>query len=182
MRVILVTIGNKPVGEAYTWAYPEGKIEGIFIIPTYEMTVEGTNDNGQKIVRKFEVLRFGVLKRTKKSSPRVVGLAEGKTYTIKNWLPKYSVHSAASSEDGAWQVYGDFLIHDGPDNPLDQINLYATIGCVAITGEKGFVKLNKLLLELSGASGNNDAERLKSIGISGKLKIKYEEVKKKAST
>ena len=31
-------------------------------------------------------------------------------------------------EDGAWQVHGNYLIHDGPDDPMTQV--YVTAGCI----------------------------------------------------
>jgi hypothetical protein len=48
-------------------------------------------------------------------------LADYQTHTIKAWLPDYSVHSYPSPEDGAWQVYNNFVIHDGPDKPKQQL-------------------------------------------------------------
>ncbi|MBL6448619.1 hypothetical protein JMN32_20070 [Fulvivirga sp. 29W222] len=178
MRKIKLTVGNTPVGEALTWAYPAGDGKKLFLIPTYELHVRGTDDSGKNIEETFEVFRFGVQQRTTTSSPRVVGLADEQTHIIKAWLPEYSVHSAPSTEDGAWQVYGNFLIHDGPDVPLSQSNgAYASVGCIEICGVKGFEKFNNLMIRLGGAPGNDRSAKLNTIGSSQQMEITY----KKAS-
>lgn len=86
-------------------------------------------------------------------------------------MPNYRVHSADSKENGAWQVYEDFLIHDGPDNASE---LFATIGCIEIMGERGFVRFNDLLVALSGLRDGPRAGKLKAIGSGGKVVISYE--------
>lgn len=116
MRNIKLNVGNKEIGKALTWAYPYGQSFGYFTIPTYELKVSGTDDTGMPKSQAFEVFRFGV-KCDHGGSPHVVGLADFQTHVIKAWLPHYRVHSAVSLEQGAWQVYGNFLIHDGPDDP-----------------------------------------------------------------
>ena len=116
MRNIKIVVGNKPIGTALTWAYPKAQGLGVFTIPTYSLTVSGRLNNGKLDRRDFEVLRFGIQGKTS-SSAQVVGLADQQTHIIKAWLPHYTVHSARSLEKGAWQVYGNFLIHDGPDDP-----------------------------------------------------------------
>lgn len=68
-------------------------------------------------------------------------------------------------------MYGNFLIHDGPD---DHTQLFATIGCVEIMGPEGFVKLNDLLIKLMDPSGANRDKKLAAIASSGQLKITYE--------
>jgi hypothetical protein len=100
----------------------------------------------------------------------VVGLAEFQTHVIKAWLPDYRVHSAASPENGAWQVYGNFLIHDGPDNPRE---IFATIGCIEIMGPQGFIRFNDLVSALSGPKATNRAQQLIEIGGAGQMSITY---------
>jgi hypothetical protein len=117
------------------------------------------------------VFRFGVQAKTSDTAT-VVGLAEQQSHVIKAWLPDYRVHSARSLEKGAWQVYGNFLIHDGPDNPLTEI--YASIGCIEIcNGPEGFNQFNDYLISLSGAAGGGRDEKLSQIGKSGKMTITY---------
>lgn len=89
----------------------------------------------------------------------MVGLADHQTHIIKAWLPNYRVHSARSQENRAWQVYGNFLIHDGPDNPTE---LFATIGCVEVMGYRGFVKFNDLIISLSGPKATMGVNRVDS--------------------
>lgn len=82
------------------------------------------------------------------------------------------MHSAPSVEKGAWQVYGNFLIHDGPDDPASQV--YASIGCVEICGgPNGFVKFNDYIISLSGTKAKTRAKKLAEIGRSKIMKITY---------
>lgn len=171
IRNIKITVGGTPVGQAQTWSYPESDGK-IYLIPTYKMTVEGKTDAGAAQSRSYEVFRFGVMRKSKTGQANVVGLADAQTHTIKAWLPDYSVHSASSVEQGAWQVYKSFLIHDGPDQPDRE--LYASIGCVEVCyGPGGFDKFNDFIIELSGSKKTTRGEQLKEIGASGKLVITY---------
>lgn len=171
MRQINLVVGNRKIGEAYTWAYPAGKNLGVFVIPTYSMKVSGWLDDGKRSERTFEVFRFGVMAK-KPTEAKIVGLAEQQTHIIKLWRPKYSVHSARSLERGAWQVYDNFLIHDGPDDPKREI--YASIGCVEIcNGPKGFDLFNDYLISLSGAKAATRDAKLAEMGKSGGMIVTY---------
>ncbi|MCG8315364.1 MAG: hypothetical protein MI976_19315 [Pseudomonadales bacterium] len=172
MRTIDLNVGNKPIGKALTWAYPSGQKFGTFFIPTYELTVSGLDDKHTPAKQTFEVFRFGI-KCEKSGSPRVVGLADQQTHFIKAWLPHYSVHSARSREKGAWQVYDNFLIHDGPDDPKKEV--YASVGCVEIcNGPQGFDRFNDFIISLSGSTKPSRASKLVEIGNSKKMKITYQ--------
>jgi hypothetical protein len=172
MRQVRLEVGNKKIGTALTWAYPEGKAHGLFWIPTYNLEVSGTDASGGKVSRSFEVFRFGVHCPTKSSSPTVVGLAKYQVHVIKAWLPHYSVHSAPSVEQGAWQVYGNFLIHDGPDDPKKEV--YASIGCIEIcNGPAGFDAFNDYLISLSGPTSSSRKAQLAEIGRARNLTITY---------
>ncbi|WKJ91731.1 hypothetical protein QZJ86_06225 [Methylomonas montana] len=171
MRPIKMHVGAKPIGDAITWAYPDGGAE-YYLIPTYELTVAGTESNGAKSKRTFEVIRFGVHQKGKLGKPVVVGLANHQVHTIKAWLPHYTVHSASSPEKGAWQVYESFLIHDGPDDPHRQV--YASIGCIEICGgPNGFVDFNDYIINLSGPKASNRADQLAEIGAARSMSIEY---------
>lgn len=173
IRKIQMNVGGTPIGKAITWSYPYDKDKIRFVIPTYKLTVSGTNDSGLPQSRDFEVFRFGVQRETPTSSARVVGLADLQTHTIKRWIPTYKVHSAASTEKGAWQVYDDFLIHDGPDSPMTEV--YASIGCIEIcNGPSGFVLFNDFIISLSGSTRKLRGEKLEEIGSSGRMTITYQ--------
>ncbi|QNQ11037.1 hypothetical protein [Sphingomonas alpina] len=169
-RPIRIVVGGTVVGSSLTWAYPKGDLLGNFRIPTYRMTVSGTDAAGRPKAVAFEVLRFGVQSKDGRSA-QVVGLADAQTHTIKQWIPTYRVHSARSLENGGWQVYANFLIHDGPDNATE---LFASIGCVEVMGRQGFVAFNDLLIELAGVTGRSRDDQLHAIARSGKLSIHYE--------
>lgn len=170
-RSVELTVGSTPVGEAEVWAYPDGEDLGNFLVPVYELTASGIDDTGTAVTQTVKVLRFGVEKKGDES-PHIVGLADQQTHVIKAWIPTYTVHSADSPEKGAWQVKGNYLIHDGPD---DDTELFATLGCIEIMGPQGFIKFNDLILSLSGLSSGSRAEQLPAIGRAGQMSITYVE-------
>ena len=177
IRDIKIVVGGTEKSWGYTWAYPGGdNAKEWYKIPTYTMTVSGKDDADKAQSKTFEVFRFGVKqdKGKPKSNARVVGLADKQDYAIEMWLPEYKVHSAASSEVGAWKVTGNFLVHDGPEDPRsDTAGPFATVGCIELCGAKQFDALNDFIISLSGAKGTR-AEQLNKIGTSGKLHIYYE--------
>jgi hypothetical protein len=176
MRPVKLIVGAKPIGFALTWAYPDGGGHGVFTIPTYEMTASGKDAAGKTVSYRFEVIRFGILCKAG-NSPRVVGLADFQTHTIKAWLPNYSVHSARSVERGAWQVHGNFLIHDGPDHP--KTDVYASIGCIEVCGSpRGFDTFNDCLIGLAAPSAKDRSAQLAEMGASRQLEITYLQAKR----
>lgn len=176
MRPVKLHVGAKPIGVAVTWAYPDGGAE-TYLIPTYELTASGKDPKGASSKRTFEVIRFGVHQKGKRGRAMVVGLADQQVHSIKTWLPHYTVHSASSPEKGAWQVYANFLIHDGPDDPHRQV--YASIGCVEICGgPNGFVEFNNYIIHLSGPKAANRADQLKEIGSARNMSIVYEKARR----
>jgi len=171
LRRIRLTVGAVPTGTAYTWSYPnsDGK---VYVIPTYQMSVVGTDDKKAPVLRDFEVLRFGVHRTVANTTPRIVGMRNLQTYVIRRWIPTYKVHSFPSREDGAWQVHGNFLIHDGPDDPYTQ--LYATAGCIEVCGApNGFVEFNQFLATLAGATKPTYNEQMQQIANAGCMSITY---------
>jgi hypothetical protein len=170
MRNVYLSIAGDPTGEQRTWAYPKGQSLGEFLVPVYSCYVRGVDAKGNAVREQFDVLRFGVQSKDGMTA-RVVGLADYQRYIIKAWLPKYRVHSAASSENGAWRVYDNFLIHDGPDDPTE---LFATIGCIEVMGPSGFVKFNDLIISLAGPKATNRPQQLAEIGRARRLSVTYE--------
>ena len=170
MNRVDITVGSIPIGYARTWAYPDGDPRQHYRIPTYKVTVSvKTHTGGQS--KDFEAFRFGVQKKGS-IGPRVVGLANQQTHSIKSWISTYSVHSARSQERGAWKVYDNFLIHDGPDNPHSQV--YASIGCVEIcNGPKGFNSFNDYIISVAATRSTTRDQQLLEIGRSGQLFITY---------
>ncbi|XXY48662.1 hypothetical protein WME91_52530 [Sorangium sp. So ce269] len=171
LRTIELTVGGTPIGKAQTWSYPsdDGK---RYAIPTYAMRLKGTGEKGEPVTRTFEVIRFGVHRKSSHHPTTVVGLAEPQGYVIREWLPGYSVHSARSVERGAWHVFANYLIHDGPDNPHDEA--YATAGCIEICGgPRGFDAFNDLVIALSGSTQPTRGEKLDEIGRRRIMSINY---------
>jgi hypothetical protein len=170
MRPVALTVGGTPVGESKTWPYPKGDHHDYYLIPVYEMTVEGTDNGGKAAKETIKVLRFGVQSEDGKTA-KIVGLAEKQTHVIKARDPTYPVHSASSGENGGWQVFDNYLIHDGPDGPDDEV--FATIGCIEIMGLQGFTKFNDLLIRLVNPPGANRSQKLAAIGGSRMMTITY---------
>lgn len=175
MRKIFIDVTDKVVGTALVWGYPrddvpEDDIGPLYEIPTFKIIVRGTLEDGSPAKREFEAIRFGVQQKTTRDRPTIVGLAHEQTHIVKSWLPNYTVQSADSEERGAWQVFERFLIHDGPDNPLDSNEPYASIGCVELCGKRGFVVFNEYLVSLSGTTAAGVQDKLAEIG-NGKIII-----------
>ncbi|MDR0702827.1 MAG: hypothetical protein LBF61_10585 [Azoarcus sp.] len=173
MRKVDIQIGGTPIGEFPTWAYPAGDSLGVFLVPVYSCAVTGQNDAGNDVLERFNVLRFGVKSEDGRVA-KVVGLADYQKHVIKAWVSSYTVHSARSDENGAWQVKDNFLIHDGPDHTGE---LFATVGCIEIIGTKGFSKFNDLILKLAGPSPGDRNQQLSEIGRSGNMYITYAQAK-----
>ncbi len=170
MRPIRINVGSVIVGKVGTWGYPKGQ-HLRFTIPTYHMTVSGKNDKNTPVTTTWQVMRFGV-SCTDGVNAKVVGLADNQTHRIKAWIPTYTVHSATSPENGGWQVYDNFLIHDGPDTNSD--GGFASIGCIEVMGKLGFIAFNDFIISLSGATAASRADKLVQIGRSGNIQIHYD--------
>jgi hypothetical protein len=173
-----IKVGATPIGYARTWAYPDGDPAEHYKIPTYKVTVSARSTGDKVESQDFEALRFGIQKDGA-IGPRVVGLANQQTHIIKSWIPTYSVHSARSPERGAWQVYGNFLIHDGPDDTRNEV--YASIGCVEIcNGPAGFNIFNDYIISLAKPTAASRDRQLLEIGRGGRLVITYLKAKRPA--
>lgn len=171
LRRIELTVGSAPIGAAQTWSYPSDDLKR-YSIPTYSMQVKGVNGRGIPVMQTFEVIRFGVHRKSPTDKTTVVGLADSQKYVIQAWLPSYTVHSARSEERGAWLVFANYLIHDGPDDPQNQV--YATAGCIEICrGPRGFDAFNDLVIALSGSTKPTRGEQLDQIGRSGVMSLHY---------
>jgi hypothetical protein len=179
LRKIGIRLYSEIAGKAVVWAYPrddapENEDSPLYEVPTYKMIATGTDERSRDMKREFEVIRFGVHQKTTKDTPSVVGLSKEQEYVIKKWLPHYAVHSAESEERGAWQVYNDFLVHDGPDDPLDKKEPFASIGCVEICGSKGFTQFNDFLISISGATAVSPEKKLIEIADNGIITMYFD--------
>lgn len=195
-RNVSITIGGSPVGQTVTFSYPVDD-GNYYVVPLYNVTVSGTDAAGMAVKTTFKALRFGVyydphnpVGTTKSTGPFVAGRASSQKYSA-GFRGDYDVHSADSPEPTAWDLNGGFLIHDGPDFPVDPAkfdpsaqgskadpssasnNLYATIGCIEITGEHGFTRFNSLIISLSGSELSGTAA-LNEIARHGLVKVTYE--------
>ncbi len=49
MRNVVLKVGGTPLRNAFTWAYPNGKDLGLYVIPTYQMEVHGKRNDGSPV-------------------------------------------------------------------------------------------------------------------------------------
>lgn len=137
---ITMTVGNTPTGTAYVRGYPndvrdEQGLGIIYQVPTYDLTVSGTDANGNAVSRNFTVLRYGVYNN--KNGPSVVGVNSG-TYNL-TW-GTMSQLGQALHVDGAGN--GKVWVHAGPvylDRPVGANGCVELCGPGAWTGFKTFV-------------------------------------------
>jgi len=176
MRQVKVLMTNRRMDEYPTYAYKHGEALGVFAMPTYELIVSGEDATGRSVRKTFEVFRFGLL--FKDGAAHVVGKSVLQTHVIKTWDPEYSPRSPRGSidprtiEDGAWQVEGNYLIHDGPDS---KSQLFASIGCIELIGPKAFSRFNDLLIRLSGPSVTaRRSAQLAEIGKAKSISLTYQ--------
>jgi hypothetical protein len=172
IRKITLLAGGSPIpGPAIVKSYPFYDAK-TYSMPLYPLDVSGTSNEGRPQSRRFVILRFGIRKRDALSPVTVAGVVHAQTHVIKRWIPTYKVHSYPSVEDGAWQVLGNLLIHDGPDDPTAEA--FGTLGCLEITGSPGgFITFNDYILSLGGSKKATRQEQLAEIGASGRMSITY---------
>ena len=147
-RIKIVFIDNRPknvdiiitntiIRDGIVSAYPDSDGKK-YIVPTYKMNVIGINRMGKPISASFEVIRFGVQRdETKNIKARIVGLSDSQSYKL-NWVDYLG---------GSWQVKGDWLIHEGAEDPTTEA--WGAIGCIEVCGVNGWNEFNSLLKELT---------------------------------
>jgi hypothetical protein len=195
-RPVSITIGGSPVGETVTFSYPVDN-DKYYIVPLYNVTVDGHDAAGKAVTTIFKALRFGVyydpdnpVGASKSTGPFIAGRASHQKHTA-GFRSDYEVHSADWAEPMAWDLNGGFLIHDGPDFPVDpakfnprdlgkasdpasaENNLIASIGCIEIAGDHGFTRFNDLIVSLSG-SRLSGAAAMEEIARQRLVKVVYE--------
>lgn len=140
------------------WALsPYNPTDGVsgapeYMVPTYIMKISGTSSE-------FKVIRFGIKRTNLKPPPKTrvcdVGLFNKNSY-IATWIPTYRVHSGPGSVPGAWQIYKNFLIHEGSPDPSDA---WGTYGCVEIVGKGEWKRFLNTVILHGGASNNILSDR-----------------------
>ena len=133
------------------WALsPYNPTDGVigapeYMVPTYKMKVSGSSID-------FKVIRFGIKRTNITPPPKTrfcdVGLFKKNTYSAV-WIPTYRVHSGPGSIPGAWQLYKNFLIHEGSSDPNDAWGSY---GCIEVVGRGVWRRFLNVVKRQSGAS------------------------------
>jgi hypothetical protein len=169
MRSVKLQVGGEPVNWAYVHPFPDNPDNVLYRLPTYKLLLIGTDEAGQTLQHSFEVIRFGV-KQELTTTAQVVGLADAQSYQINTWLPNYLV---GRTEPGAWKVYDNFLIHDGPDEPRSKQITYGAIGCIEVCGPGQFREMNARLFKAAGVAGNDFAANAAKVAAGNVLSVEY---------
>jgi hypothetical protein len=140
-RRLLVIMTNQMVGTGLVAGYHPSKDipnAGTYKVPLYKMllgTADGSSRAHDGPVHEFAAIRFAV--SVKHDPPAVVGLAQRQEH-ILSW---------ATYMGGSWNLYGNFLIHEGAGSP--QTEAWGSFGCLEVTGPDGWSNFKKKVLELS---------------------------------
>lgn len=153
IRKVKIVITNNKVGEGLVRAYPQSNNKE-YIVPLYDCYIEGKMENGTTKKEYFSVIRFGVQRdESKNIAPKVVGLKDKQTH-ILNWV---------NYMGGSWQVYGNWLIHEGAENP--SVEAWGALGCIEVTGKGEWSRFNNVIRSLSGETSLSDISKAKTLSV-----------------
>ncbi|MBX2895771.1 MAG: hypothetical protein KF763_10035 [Cyclobacteriaceae bacterium] len=141
---ISLVVTTNVVGSAYVKGYPVPVDDGlggiVYEVPIYEMTVSGTDLDGNAVSKSFNVIRYGVYNN--QNGPSVVGINSG-TYNL-TW---------GSYLGGSWHVdgagNGGVWVHKGP---ADVTKPVGAIGCIELCGSGSWGSFNSYITGLGGSS------------------------------
>jgi len=181
LREVTLTISGQPNGKTYNAQSYPSRDGVLYEVEVYTLTVSGTDNNGNQVSKEFDVLRFmpylnkqsdntgyGTISET----PIMSGLADERNEPAHSYNPNYEIHNTSSPENGGIVIYGNFMIHDGPDD-LSEFG-WGAAGCMEICGKSGFENLKSTIHSLSGSSKPIEQGLVELAG-AGKLMIHIEQ-------
>ncbi len=134
------------------------------------MIVEGRDVAGNVVTERFCCLRFMPYLEGNENEPVLVQLhiPDDEITTIDGCIAiypevydvTYTVHSNDDSEEGGIVLYGNYLIHDEPDDDHD---IYGGAGCIEVCGENGYNDFIQTIMTLTGSDANEPKTNLESI-------------------
>ena len=139
LRTVDIEITDEITGSTTLRGYPYNS--GDYEVPTYKMTVSGTDMWGDYDAADYDVVRFGI--KDSGSGASVVGLAAGK-YKVS------AFYANKITSQGAFHIKGKYFIHVGSVNK--QSNFDGNNGCIAILGRANYDRFKIQLFSLSGGS------------------------------
>ena len=183
-RRVTITVSGISNGNTYiAKTYPQ-RSSRYFIVPVYNITVSGTNNEGKEVSQSWQVLRFmpflnenpqATGYKTKTSeTPIMAGLADKREHPIQRYIPEYEIHNTFSEENGGFVITGSFMIHDGPDNLQSDAGMWGAAGCMEVVGEKGFSKMKEFIFSISGSENKNIDKGLQELVDSKNLWLNLE--------
>ena len=164
LRKVTYTISGKPNGKKYYARTYPSRDGNLYEVPVYTLTVRGTDNQGNEIIRTFDILRFMPYLNRKKDNtgyktitetPFMSGLADYRKAPIQRYNANYEIHNTYSPENGGFVILGSFMIHDGPDDITSDIG-WGGAGCMEVCGNNGFADLKSLTYALSGSQKTQD--------------------------
>ncbi|WP_354833051.1 hypothetical protein ABGM91_01065 [Akkermansia muciniphila] len=137
-------------------------------VPIYKVVLTSTKFPGVDSI--FYALRFMPSKTTANENVFMSGLADAQNYVLTTYDPNYNPHSMQNLENGAFLIYGNFLVHAGPS----QFTHYAMggLGCIEVFDFASFVLT---IINLCGAqAGGTTDEVLTRLAEDGYIKLSIE--------
>lgn len=166
-------VGTFTGAQSYPFYLPREEDNSIrlYDVPIYQMVVKGRNNDGEYVEESFECLRFmPVLEDDDTNTPTLTQLDMSSNSIVEVngvlgiypgiYDASYVVHSNSSAENGGIVLFGNYLIHDGPD---DNNDIFGGAGCIEMFGNKRFSKLIDTIMGLTGSSSKSRKENLESI-------------------
>ncbi len=160
LRKVNIHILGVPNGKTYiAKSYPS--VDYLqYEVPVYDMIVSGTNERGVTESKTYEVLRFMPYLNRKKDKTRyktiaekpfMSGLSRERHQNFVTYNKDYEIHNTFSPENGGFVITGSFMIHDGPDDLINESGRWGSAGCIEVTGTSGFQDLKTYMHKLSGS-------------------------------
>jgi len=111
--------------------------------------------------------------KTIAESPIMSGLSDARKKPSQNYNQNYEIHNTYSPENGGFVIFGNFMVHDGPDDLIADYG-WGGAGCIEVCGSRAFADLKSLIYGLSGSNNSQD-KGLNDLVNSGLLIINIEQ-------
>lgn len=145
-------------------------------VPVYNVVLTSTKFPGLESL--FYALRFMPYKRTEQENIGMSGLADAQNYVLTTYDRKYSPHSVPGLDNGAFLIYGNFLVHAGPAEFTDYG--MGGLGCIEVFN---FPSFKEKIIDMCGdQSGEAVDDVLTRLAEDGYIKLIIEAAVKPAVT
>jgi hypothetical protein len=187
-RDVSIHIDGKPNTETYKGAWSFPRIDDHnYEVPYYTMKVTGTicrivdgKEVYDEVSMQFKVLRYMPFwnpannrdsQYPVRNTVGMIGLSEAKNIKITVYDTTYDLHSTTEGDQGKFVIEGTHYLHDGPDGDNQH---FGSAGCLEVGDVDGFRKLKRFIAMVSGAEGETDEEKVKTLAAASKLSFKMD--------